>query len=214
MRKREARAVGVDARNGNPRAGVGRRPRDAPRAGARKVRAVSCRRWVSWTGAGTAWTANRVRGGIFRQRAFGSRAFSRTRGRFVWCVEKTPGASGGANRDAGLSTHLLLVVVVVVFSRALRLKMMNAGVVNRRSRGASRDGEDRRGIGRAMRRRKISCARNEKVDCPVRRGRTVLRAVLGVFARRSRPPSSAGRCGCVRGGGWDQGRGERVRSAY
>ena len=211
-RKREARAVGVDARN--PRAGVGRRPRDAPRAEARKVRAVSCRRWVSWTGAGTAWTANRVRGGIFRQRAFASRAFLRTGGRFVWCVEKTPGASGGANRDAGLSTHLLLVVVVVVFSRALRLKMMNAGVVNRRSRGASRDGEDRRGIGRAMRRRKISCARNEKVDCPVRRGRTVLRAVLGVFARRSRPPSSAGRYGCVRGGGWDQERGERVRSAY
>ena len=129
-RKREARAVGLDARN--PRAGVGRRPRDAPRAEARKVRAVSCRRWVSWTGAGTAWTANRVRGGIFRQRAFASRAFLRTGGRFVWCVEKTPGASGGANRDAGLSTHLV-VVVVVVFSRALRLETMNAGVVNRRS---------------------------------------------------------------------------------
>ena len=78
---------------------------------------------------------------------------------------KNAGASGGANRDAGLSTHLV-VVVVVVFSRALRLEMMNAGVVNRRSRGASRDGEDRRGIGRAMRRRKISCARNEKWIAP------------------------------------------------
>jgi hypothetical protein len=47
--------VGVDARN--PRAGAGRRPWDAPRVGARKARAVSCRKWVSWTGAGTAWTA-------------------------------------------------------------------------------------------------------------------------------------------------------------
>ncbi len=118
----------------------------------------------------------------------------------------------GLNRDAGPSTHL--VVVVVVFAGTLWLETMNAGMVNRESpRGASRDGWDRRGIGRAMRRRKISCARDEKVDCPVRRGRTVLRAVLGVFARRSSPPSSVGRCGCVRGGGWDRERGERVRFA-
>ena len=214
LRKIEAREVGVDARN--PCMGVERRSRDAPQVEARKARAVSCRRSVSWTGAGTAWTASRVGGGSFRERVFASRAEPSGVG-FFGASKKRPGASRGANRDAKLSTHLVVVVDVdvdVVFSRALRLKMTNAEVVNRRSRGASRDGGDRRGIGRAMSRRELSCARNEKVDCPVRRGRTVLRAVLGVFARRSRPPSSAGRCGCVRGGGWDQERGERVRSAY
>ena len=47
----------------------------------------------------------------------------------------------GRNRDAGPSTHL--VVVVVVFAGTLWLETMNAEMVNRRSRGASRDGRDR-----------------------------------------------------------------------
>lgn len=127
--------------------------------------------------------------------------------------KKRPGASRGANRDAKLSTHLIVVVdAVVVFARALWLERMIAGLVNRRPRGASRDCEDRRGIGRAMSRGEVSWARNEKVDYPVRWERTVLRAVLGVFARRSNPPSSTGRCGCVRGGERDRERRKNVRS--
>ena len=81
--------------------------------------------------------------------------------------KKRPGASRGANRDAKLSTHLIVVVdAVVVFARALWLERMIAGLVNRRPRGASRDCEDRRGIGRAMSRGEVSWARNKKWITP------------------------------------------------
>ena len=102
-RKIEAREVGVDARN--PRLGIERRPRDVPRAEARKARAASCQRSVSWIGAGTAWTASRVGGGSFRQRVFAARA--EPGGRFVWCVEKTSGCVTGreSGREAEHAPH-------------------------------------------------------------------------------------------------------------